>query len=63
MEHIQATLEVATDVFGDPKTAEEWLREPNLATDNKAPFALLDTEDGFARVITLLCRIEYGVLT
>lgn len=60
---IQSAMALATDVFGDEKVAEEWLGEPNLATDEKPPLALLGTESGFERVRALLQRIEYGVLT
>ncbi len=59
---IDAAMQLALSVFEDNKVAKDWLNEPNLATDNKPPIALLGTEEGFSRVQTLLHRIEYGVL-
>jgi putative toxin-antitoxin system antitoxin component (TIGR02293 family) len=53
---------LATEIFGDAPVATAWLREPNLAMDNKAPIALLGTQEGFNRVKNLLLRIQYGVL-
>ena len=59
---IEAAMELALSVFEDRDIAKEWLNEPNLATDNKPPIALLGSDEGFSRVQTLLHRIEYGVL-
>lgn len=55
-------MELASSIFGDRQVAKEWLSEPNLATDNKPPVALLGSDSGLLRVQTLLHRIEYGVL-
>jgi len=52
----------AEEIFGDVEIANRWLQHPNLATDGKAPMALLAAEGGYARVKTLLDRIDYGVL-
>jgi putative toxin-antitoxin system antitoxin component (TIGR02293 family) len=62
-QQIQQISELAKDVFGDEAVAKEWLLEPNLATDNKPPIDLLGSVEGYARIHTLLKRIEYGVLT
>ena len=59
---INKILDLANDVFGDMSVATAWLRQPNLAMDNKAPIAVLGTKKGFARVKNLLLRIQYGVL-
>lgn len=53
---------MAERIFGDELTALNWLRQPNLATDDKAPIDLPGAPDGFNRVKHLLLRIEYGVL-
>ena len=53
---------LANEVFGDEPVATAWLREPNLAMDNKPPISLLGTQLGFDRVKNLLLRIRYGVL-
>ncbi len=59
---ITAVMELANNVFEDREIAKDWLNEPNAATDNRPPIALLGTEGGLLRVQTLLHRIEYGVL-
>jgi len=59
---IESVLRLAVSVFENEEVAREWLNQPNLATDEKPPIALLGTEEGFLRVQTLLHRIEYGVL-
>ena len=61
-DQIGRTTSLAIEVFGDEDVAVAWLREPNLATDNKAPIAMLGTTEGYERVRNLLLRIEYGVL-
>jgi uncharacterized protein (DUF2384 family) len=52
----------AEEIFGDAEIAQRWLQHPNRATDGKPPMALLASENGYARVKTLLDRIDYGVL-
>jgi hypothetical protein len=59
---ISAIGDIAESVFGDKTTANDWLREPNLATDERPPIQLLGTSEGFERVKNLLMRIQYGVL-
>ncbi len=59
---IQSVLELASNIFESESAAKEWLNQPNLATDEKPPIALLGTEEGFLRVQTLLHRIENGIL-
>jgi putative toxin-antitoxin system antitoxin component (TIGR02293 family) len=53
---------LAEEVFGDKETALNWLHQPNLAIDDRAPIDLLQTPDGCDRVKNLLLRIKYGVL-
>jgi putative toxin-antitoxin system antitoxin component (TIGR02293 family) len=59
---VHAIEHLAEAVFGDKEVATSWLREPNLATDNKPPVDLLGATEGYERVINLLLRIEYGIL-
>lgn len=59
---IQVVLALATEVFDDANVAEKWLKQPNLATNNAPPLALLGTQEGLRHVTNLLRRIEYGVL-
>lgn len=53
---------LAISVIGDEVRALNWLKEPNPATDNRAPIELLGEPQGYERVTNLLLRIEYGVL-
>ena len=59
---IERVLELASYVFEDSQFARNWLEQPNLATYDKPPIALLGTEKGLKHVETLLRRIEYGIL-
>src|SRR5437763_410409 len=56
-DQIGRATSLAIEVFDDEEVAVAWLREPNLATDNKAPIALLGTTEGYERVRNLLLRI------
>jgi uncharacterized protein (DUF2384 family) len=58
----ESTAKHAAEVFGSAEIARRWLQEPNLAIDGRPPMELLDSESGYARVRTLLDRIDYGVL-
>ena len=49
------------NAFGDPKRAMAWLGRPTRALEGKAPFELLDTEEGARLVEELLGRIEHGL--
>jgi len=53
---------LASAVIGDKRKATQWLSEPNIATDNRAPIDLIGERDGYERVTSLLMRVEYGVL-
>lgn len=59
---IEEISTLATAVIGDKNKATQWLSEPNIATDNRAPIDLLGEKDGYERVKSLLLRIEYGAL-
>lgn len=59
---IEAISTLASAVIGDKNKATQWLSEPNVATDNRAPIDLIGEKDGYERVKNLLLRIEYGVL-
>jgi putative toxin-antitoxin system antitoxin component (TIGR02293 family) len=52
----------AVAVFGDERTAADWLRRPNRALSGEMPLLLLDTEVGTAQVDEVLGRIEYGLV-
>lgn len=55
-------LERATDVLGDAKAAQRWLKEPQWALGDRTPLRFAETEAGAREVEDLLGRIEYGVL-
>jgi putative toxin-antitoxin system antitoxin component (TIGR02293 family) len=56
-------LQRATDVFGSPDDAREWMQEPNFALGDDTPLQFADTEPGARRVERLLGQIEHGIIT
>jgi putative toxin-antitoxin system antitoxin component (TIGR02293 family) len=54
-------ISYAQEVMGDDEKANQWLRRPNRALDNRLPLDLLQTESGARIVETILGRIEHGV--
>lgn len=54
-------LSKATKVFGDAKTAEEWMIEPAMGLDWAKPVDLVINPVGFELVDDFLTRLEYGV--
>ncbi len=56
------SLSKAIDTFeGDWQHAAEWMRTPNLALDNRTPFAVAQEPGGYERVLAVLIRIDHGV--
>jgi putative toxin-antitoxin system antitoxin component (TIGR02293 family) len=51
----------ASEVFGAPSAAVDWLKSPNAALRGNAPLSLLDTGVGTESVLDTLGRIEHGV--
>lgn len=51
----------ATEVLGDVSKARAWLLESNRGLNGERPIDLLDTGIGFADVVDILRRIEFGV--
>ena len=51
----------ASEVFGAPSAAVDWLKSPNAALRGNAPLSLLDTDIGTESVLDTLGRIEHGV--
>jgi putative toxin-antitoxin system antitoxin component (TIGR02293 family) len=54
-------LAKATAVFGSREAAEQWLKQPALALDQRRPIDLLATPAGVELVEDFLVRLEYGV--
>ena len=57
----QRLLKKAEDVFGDGKSAREWLRHKQVGLGNTVPLDFARTEIGAREVENLLGRLEYGV--
>ena len=57
----QRLLKKAEDVFGDGKSAREWLRHKQAGLGKAAPLDFARTEIGAREVENLLGRLEYGV--
>jgi len=52
----------AVETFGDPQRAGRWLLEPNRALGGRSPSAVA-AEDGPDAVMTLLGRIDHGLIS
>lgn len=57
----QRLLKQAEDVFGDGKSARDWLTHKQAGLGNVVPLEFARTEIGAREVENLLGRIEYGV--
>jgi putative toxin-antitoxin system antitoxin component (TIGR02293 family) len=57
----QRLLKKAEDVFGDAKSAREWLTHKQLGLGGAVPIEFAKSEIGAREVENLLGRIEYGV--
>ena len=51
----------ATDVFGSPAEAEQWLERPTIGLDQRRPVDLLSTLAGVKLLKEYLERLDYGV--
>lgn len=51
----------ARETFGNPAKARKWMERPTRPLGNKAPVALLDTEEGARLIEDLLFRIDHGL--
>ena len=54
-------LSQATEVFGDPVKARDWLKLPQRGLGGAVPLEYAETEIGAREVENLLGRIDYGV--
>ncbi len=56
-------LQAATRLFdGDERKAIDWLAKPARAFAGLTPLAILETEGGVDKVVTLVGQIEHGVV-
>jgi putative toxin-antitoxin system antitoxin component (TIGR02293 family) len=53
----------AAEILGDEASAREWLHTPNGALAGERPMSLLDTAAGTDTVLTVLGRIEHGLVS
>ena len=58
---LTAVLCLAEDVLGDLREATKWIQARNTSLGGDPPISLLDTGIGFAEVMKVLERIDYGV--
>lgn len=58
-ERLDLVLGRASQVFGDPEKAKEWLTTVNIALGDK-PISLLFSEEGKNEVLAVLNSIAYG---
>ena len=55
-------LRRAVEVFGDKAEAIDWMRTPIRALEYARPDSLLITPEGCDAILTVLGRLEHGVL-
>jgi len=55
-------MERAVAVIGDKNAAMRWMGTPVRALDYSTPVSLLGTQTGRRAVLTVLGRLEHGVL-
>jgi hypothetical protein len=61
-ERLLHLLHRADAVWGDPATADGWVRSPLTARDNRSPASLaIESEAGLHAAIRVLMRLEHGV--
>jgi putative toxin-antitoxin system antitoxin component (TIGR02293 family) len=58
-----AVLLKALEVFGDSERALQWMGESNPALKNESPIRAVQTEDGRREVLSILGRIQHGVIS
>jgi len=58
-----AVLLKALEVFGDSERALQWMGESNPALENESPIRAVQTEDGRREVLSILGRIQHGVIS
>jgi len=59
---VAAVLSRATEVIGDPEEAFRWMGKPIRALGYATPISLAATPQGRESVLTVLDRLEHGVL-
>jgi putative toxin-antitoxin system antitoxin component (TIGR02293 family) len=58
---IAQVYDMAVEVFGSRKKAENWLKKPARGLGGKIPLQYADTNLGTHEVINLLGRIDHGI--
>lgn len=57
----QIVEQQAKSIFNSDEEANLWLNSPLQVLSNNKPLSLLNTEDGYKKVIDTLGRIQHGV--
>lgn len=60
MDSLNTLYSKGKEVFGDNKTFNAWLNEPNLYFDDKSPISFLNTQKGIDLVYNRLVGIAIG---
>ena len=56
---LRAVRQYAASIFGSVAAADEWLRQPSVVLDGRAPIEAIETVEGHRAVVAELKRIEY----
>lgn len=59
---VESVVDRATEVLGSKDAALRWLNSPVRSLNHATPLSLLDTPQGKEAVLTVLGRLEHGVL-
>lgn len=60
---IAIVAERCSEVFGDAKRCNEWLKSENAALGGRTPLGLMRSDFGIDMVLNELGRIEYGIIS
>ena len=58
---VEALIDRLVQVLGDREMALRWMGTPVQALDYATPISLLNSDDGFARVLKVLDQLQHGV--
>lgn len=61
--YIIVATKYAIEVFGNERKALTWLNARRAYLHGKTPMAIINTEEGFQEVMTLLGRIDHGIFS
>jgi uncharacterized protein (DUF2384 family) len=62
-ERLDYLEERATEVLGDRAGGRAWLRQPVSTLDGQIPIEIMDSEEGFERILEQLRKMQKGKVT